>query len=400
MVTKRGYAGGPDHFRHRVADLGLRPGGPRRPSSSCGRCPASRPRSTGRTSAPGRVEGGERRLYAFVMVLDATRGRCTCASSTTPDWRASSPATSRPSRFWRLCQVPAVRQPQERGARAQGRGDPLPPALLELADALPLRAAAGAPSPRQREGPRRASDPLRARHLLRGPRRGTILDDLNEQAAAWCEEIARGAAVARRRGRDVREAFEEETRSCSSCPATTFPSDERVEVRSARRRTSASTRTTTRVPHTHVQRDPDRARERRPRARPSIPRRPRGAARRAPRSFDRDAADRGSRSTCAALVRAEEGARTRPWHRSALRASCPRRARRWIAASPSVAATSGNDRRGCCACSTRVGPKAARARRRARSLEHGQTAHPQPSDHVLDRRRREAGRPPPSRCRS
>ena len=49
MVKARGYRGGPDHFRHRIAEL---PRAARaRGICACAPCPGSRPRSTGRTSA-------------------------------------------------------------------------------------------------------------------------------------------------------------------------------------------------------------------------------------------------------------------------------------------------------------------------------------------------------------
>lgn len=47
MVTERGYPGGPDHLRHRIAQL--RPAVPARRICAFAPCPASRRRWTGRT---------------------------------------------------------------------------------------------------------------------------------------------------------------------------------------------------------------------------------------------------------------------------------------------------------------------------------------------------------------
>ena len=49
MVTARGYTGGPDHFRHRIAQL--RPVARVKRICAFAPCPASRHKSTGRTSA-------------------------------------------------------------------------------------------------------------------------------------------------------------------------------------------------------------------------------------------------------------------------------------------------------------------------------------------------------------
>ena len=67
MVRQRGYGGGPDHFRHVVARYRPRPVA--EAYLRLRRCPASRPRSTGGTSARSTVGRAERPLMAFVMVL-------------------------------------------------------------------------------------------------------------------------------------------------------------------------------------------------------------------------------------------------------------------------------------------------------------------------------------------
>ncbi len=73
MVKKRGYPGGPDHFRHRVAELGLRPRRVPEAFFELRTLPGEQAQVDWAHFGKRRVEGGERRLYAFVMVLSYSR---------------------------------------------------------------------------------------------------------------------------------------------------------------------------------------------------------------------------------------------------------------------------------------------------------------------------------------
>ena len=164
-------AAAPDHFRHLVALLRPRPDGRGVPAAAH----AARRAGAGRLGAlrPGHDRHARRRpLMAFVMVLSLLARDLPALLPRTRAWRTSCAATSRRSPPSAACaRVAALRQPQERRARARRRRDPLPPDAARARGALPLRAAAGGASARgQREGTRRARDPLRPRLLLRGAR--------------------------------------------------------------------------------------------------------------------------------------------------------------------------------------------------------------------------------------
>ena len=70
----------------------------------------------------------------------------------------------------RMSACPALRQSQERSAGAPRRRHPLSSCPDRLRRTLSLRPASGGGGARQREGPRRARHPLRARQLLPGPK--------------------------------------------------------------------------------------------------------------------------------------------------------------------------------------------------------------------------------------
>jgi len=73
MVTKRGYPGGSDHFRHRIALLGLRPRKAPEAFFALRTLPGEQAQVDWAHFGSHKVQGGERRLYAFVMVLSYSR---------------------------------------------------------------------------------------------------------------------------------------------------------------------------------------------------------------------------------------------------------------------------------------------------------------------------------------
>ena len=73
MVSKRGYPGGEDHFRHRLAELGLRPRKAPEAFFQLRTLPGEQAQVDWAHFGTRQVEGGSRRLYAFVMVLSYSR---------------------------------------------------------------------------------------------------------------------------------------------------------------------------------------------------------------------------------------------------------------------------------------------------------------------------------------
>ncbi len=111
-----------------------------------------------------------RPLMAFVMVLSYSRHlfvHFSLDASMDSFPQRPRPGVCRPGRgaAGRL-----ERQPEERRARAHGRGHPVQPATAGLRRPPPLRAAGGGHRARQREGPRGAQHPVHPPELLRRTR--------------------------------------------------------------------------------------------------------------------------------------------------------------------------------------------------------------------------------------
>jgi transposase len=73
MVCKRGYPGCEDHFRHRIADLNLRPRKSAEAYLELRTLPGEQAQVDWASFGPWPVDGGQRRLSAFVMVLSYSR---------------------------------------------------------------------------------------------------------------------------------------------------------------------------------------------------------------------------------------------------------------------------------------------------------------------------------------
>lgn len=73
MVQRRGYDGGPDHFRHRLAELGLRPRRAPEAFFELRTLPGEQAQVDWAHFGSRPVPGGRRTLWAFVMVLSFSR---------------------------------------------------------------------------------------------------------------------------------------------------------------------------------------------------------------------------------------------------------------------------------------------------------------------------------------
>ena len=116
-----------------------------------------------------------------------------------------------------------------------------------------LRTASRGCRARQREGPRRAGDPLRARALLCRP---PLCRPCRPQrpGAAWCAGEAAERPCPEDRDRSVRACFEEEQPRLLTLPAEPFPCEERQMVRAHKTPYVRFDLNDYSVPHTRVRR--------------------------------------------------------------------------------------------------------------------------------------------------
>lgn len=229
MLRRRGYPGGPDHLRHRVADLGLRP---RRSAEAFLRLrtlPGEQAQVDWGHFGSRAVEGGERRLYAFVMVLSYSRR---IFLRFFYDARMVSFLTGHLAAFSFFGGVPrCLLYDNLKSAVLERRGDAIRfhPRLLEAADHYgfeprPVARYRGNEKGRVERAIRyirTAFFPLRATHDI-GP--------LNREAAEWCRQTASRRPWPQDRRRTVEQAYLEERSHLLSLPGEPLPCHEQTEV--------------------------------------------------------------------------------------------------------------------------------------------------------------------------
>ena len=229
MARERGYRGGPDHFRHRVAELGLRP---RRAPEAFFRLrtlPGEQAQVDWADFGRREVSGGHRRLFAFVMVLSFSRMLFVrfFYDARLPSFLAGHVEAFR---FYdggvRLLLYDNLKSAV---LERVGQGIRFHPRLLELADAYGYE-----PRP---VAPRRGNEKgrvERAIRYLRGaffPLRAHLgLAALNAEAERWCRETAAARPWPQDRRRTVEQAFPQERPSLLPLPMAPFPVHELVTV--------------------------------------------------------------------------------------------------------------------------------------------------------------------------
>jgi hypothetical protein len=109
--------------------------------------------------------------------------------------------------------------------------------------------------------PYRPNEKGRVERAIRDVREGFFaarsfgsLDDLNEQARAWCLEISRERRVPDAKEQTVADAFIDERPRMLELPGDEFPVEEQVEVRAGKTPYVRFDKNDYSVPHTHVQR--------------------------------------------------------------------------------------------------------------------------------------------------
>jgi len=229
MARKRGYRGGPDHFRHRIAELGLRP---RRAPEAFLRLrtlPGEQAQVDWADFGQREVPGGHRRLFAFVMVLSFSRMLFVkfFYDARLPSFLAGHVEAF--SFFTGGVRHLLYDNLKSAVLERVGQGIRFHPRLLELADAYGYE-----PRP---VAPRRGNEKgrvERAIRYLRGAffplREHLELGALNREAKRWCRETAAARPWPEDRRRTVEQAFHQERPSLLPLPTATFPVHELLAV--------------------------------------------------------------------------------------------------------------------------------------------------------------------------
>jgi len=229
MARRRSYPGGPDHFRHRIAELGLRPEQAPEAFFALRTLPGEQAQVDWADFGRRRVEGGHRRLFAFVMVLSFSRMLFVRFFY---DARLPSFLAGHVEAFGFLGGVARRLLYDNLKSAVLERVDDairFHPRLLELADAYGYE-----PRP---VAPRRGNEKGRVERAIRylrsaffPLRRDLELSALNREADRWCRQVAPTRPWPQDRRRTVEQAWHQEKPLLLPLPQAPFPSHERVDV--------------------------------------------------------------------------------------------------------------------------------------------------------------------------
>jgi transposase len=251
MVRERGYSGGEDHFRHLIAHHRPRPQ------------PEAYLRLKTLPGEQAQVDWGhfgtltigkaERTLMAFVMVLSFSRW---IFLRFFLDARMANFLRGHEAAFAAWGGLPRVLLYDNlKSVVLERQGDAIRfhPTLLEFAahyrfESRPVAVARGNEKGRVERAIRYVRDAFFAARTWRD------LDDLNAQAAAWCQGQAAARPCPEERALSVREAFAQEQPKLLALPANPFPTDEREAVRAGKTPYVRFDRNDYSIPPTHVQR--------------------------------------------------------------------------------------------------------------------------------------------------
>jgi transposase len=263
MVRQRGYAGGPDHFRHVVALHRPRPAA--EAYLRLRTLPGEQAQVDWGHFGQLLVGRAERALMAFVMVLSYSRWIFLrffygCAMESFLRGHVAA--------FASFGGVPRVALYDNlKSAVLERRGDAIRfhPTLLELAahyrfEPRPVAVARGNEKGRVEKAVRYIRDSFFAARSF------SDLEDLNAQAAAWCSTIAASRPWPEDRTKMVQEMYLAERERLLALPGEPFPTHERAEVSVGKTPYVRFDRNDYSVPHTQTRRtlvvvaDPERVR--------------------------------------------------------------------------------------------------------------------------------------------
>jgi transposase len=251
MVHARGYDGGPDHFRHRIAMLR-----PRRPAEAYLRLrtlPGEQAQVDWAHFGKLTIGRAERPLMAFVMVLSYSRR---IFLRFFLDARMENFLRGHQAAFAAWQGTPRVLLYDNlKSAVLERQGDAIRfhPTLLAFAghyryEPRPVAVARGNEKGRVERAIRYVRDSFWPARSFRD------LDDLNAQAQAWCDGPASLRPCPESREQSVQTVFAEEQPKLLALPDNPFPTDEVVEVAVGKTPYVRFDRNDYSVPHTHVRR--------------------------------------------------------------------------------------------------------------------------------------------------
>ena len=227
MVKARGYPGGADNFRHRIAQL--RPRRPREAYLRLRTLPGEQAQVDWAHFGKLTIGRAERPLMAFVMVLSYSRHtflRFYLNAALANLVRGHVEAFCR---FGGCART--ILYDNMKSVVLERRGDAIRfhPTLLELAahyrfEPRPVAVARGNEKGRVERTIRFARDAFFSARSFRD------LDDLNAQADEWCRTRAAQRPCPEDRQRSVAEVFTEERPKLLALPDNPFPAEERLEV--------------------------------------------------------------------------------------------------------------------------------------------------------------------------
>lgn len=229
MARKRGYPGGADHFRHRLAELEMRPRKAPEAFFELRTLPGEQAQVDWAHCGTCQVPGGTRRVFAFVMVLSFSRWLFVRFFH---DARLSAFLAGHVEAFDFFGGVPrCLLYDNLKSAVLERTGQVIRfhPRLLELADAYHFEPRPVAPRRGNEKGRvERAIRYLRSAFL---PRHQELdLETLNREATAFCLTVAAGRPWPQDRRRTVEQAYDEEREHLLPLPGEPFPCEEIVAV--------------------------------------------------------------------------------------------------------------------------------------------------------------------------
>lgn len=252
MVCKRGYPGCEDHFRHRIADLSLRPRKPAEAYLELRTLPGEQAQVDWASFGTWPVEGGQRRLSAFVMVLSYSRHIFIRFSL---DQKMASFLEGHVQAFSFFGGVAkTILYDNLRSAVLERLGEAkrFNPTLLELATWYRFE-----PRP---VGVRRGNEKGKVERAIRYMRsfissmKCKDINDLNKQSLEWCTTVAANRGWPEQRSITVRQAFEKERQLLIDLPGDAFPCEEELQARVGKIPYVRFDSNRYSVPHTNVRR--------------------------------------------------------------------------------------------------------------------------------------------------
>lgn len=232
MVVRRGYRGGPDYFRHRLLQLGLRPRRAPEAFLTLRTLPGEQAQVDWAHFGQRKVEGGIRRLMAFVMVLSYSRW---IFLRFFWDERLPSFLAGHVAAFRFFGGVPrSALYDNLKSAVLEREGDAIRfhPRMLEMVDHYGFDPRPVAVARGNEKG--RVERAIRYVRTSFFPLRRTwSLEALNRAAPEWCRQVAGRRPWPQDRRRTVEQAYREELGFLRPLPED-FPAHEEVIVQAGK----------------------------------------------------------------------------------------------------------------------------------------------------------------------